>query len=281
MLGEGAEGVDRESYCLIGAIGHDFYEGEREGAKGFPRFTDPRLRAERDYGDYIRMATERSLRAPRRRALRPAAAAQPRPHRLHAASRVGGDGGGPRGGADAHARRRAGTGERVHARPDRLLRALRRADRLGDGDPQPDGAVAGRAGARRRRRQRREPDHPRGRLRRPVPRRRAAGARLRRVRPPQVPPRRLGGGGVREARADAPLRRAPRAEHAAARLPVEPRPPGGALRRAHADPGERRRTRARSRTSARSSPRCRPRSCSAPPRWRSCARSATTPGAWR
>ncbi len=46
---------------MIGAIGHDFYEGEREGAKGFPRFTDPRLRGERDYGDYIRMAAERSL----------------------------------------------------------------------------------------------------------------------------------------------------------------------------------------------------------------------------
>jgi aryl-alcohol dehydrogenase-like predicted oxidoreductase len=51
----------REDYCLIGAIGHDFYEGEREGAKGFPRFTDARLRGEHDYAGYIRMATERSL----------------------------------------------------------------------------------------------------------------------------------------------------------------------------------------------------------------------------
>ena len=55
------EGVDRDSYCLIGAIGHDFYEGERDGAKGFPRFTDPRLRGPGEYADYIRMATERSL----------------------------------------------------------------------------------------------------------------------------------------------------------------------------------------------------------------------------
>jgi aryl-alcohol dehydrogenase-like predicted oxidoreductase len=61
VLGEALEGIDRESYCLVGAIGHDFYEGEREGAKGFPRFTDPRLRTEGEYGDYIRMATERSL----------------------------------------------------------------------------------------------------------------------------------------------------------------------------------------------------------------------------
>jgi aryl-alcohol dehydrogenase-like predicted oxidoreductase len=61
VLGKALRGVERESYCLIGAIGHDFYAGEREGAKGFPRFTDPRLRDERAYGDYIRMATERSL----------------------------------------------------------------------------------------------------------------------------------------------------------------------------------------------------------------------------
>jgi aryl-alcohol dehydrogenase-like predicted oxidoreductase len=61
VLGRALQGIDRESYCLIGAIGHDFYAGEREGAKGFPRFTDPRLRTEREYGDYIRMATERSL----------------------------------------------------------------------------------------------------------------------------------------------------------------------------------------------------------------------------
>jgi aryl-alcohol dehydrogenase-like predicted oxidoreductase len=61
LLGEAIAGVDRDSFCLIGAIGHDFYEGEREGAKGFPRFTDPCLRGERDYGAYIRMAAERSL----------------------------------------------------------------------------------------------------------------------------------------------------------------------------------------------------------------------------
>jgi aryl-alcohol dehydrogenase-like predicted oxidoreductase len=62
MLGRALEGVPREDYCLVGAIGHDFYTGEREGAKGFPRFTDPRLRGEGEYAEYIRMATERSLR---------------------------------------------------------------------------------------------------------------------------------------------------------------------------------------------------------------------------
>ena len=44
MLGTALAGVDRDSYCLIGAIGHDFYEGRRDGAKGFPRFTDAQLR---------------------------------------------------------------------------------------------------------------------------------------------------------------------------------------------------------------------------------------------
>jgi aryl-alcohol dehydrogenase-like predicted oxidoreductase len=60
-LGEALVGLERDSYCLVGAIGHDFYEGERDGAKGFPRFTDARLRGEDGYADYIRMATERSL----------------------------------------------------------------------------------------------------------------------------------------------------------------------------------------------------------------------------
>jgi aryl-alcohol dehydrogenase-like predicted oxidoreductase len=60
-LGSALRGLDRERYCLIGAIGHDFYSGERAGAKGYPRFTDERLRSPREYADYIRMATERSL----------------------------------------------------------------------------------------------------------------------------------------------------------------------------------------------------------------------------
>ncbi len=61
LLGEALRGVARESYCLVGAVGHDFYTGERAGAKGFPRFTDPQLRGEAEYAPYIRMATERSL----------------------------------------------------------------------------------------------------------------------------------------------------------------------------------------------------------------------------
>src|SRR3954447_26733891 len=61
LLGRALAGLDRDAYSLVGAVGHDFYEGEREGAKGFPRFTDPRLRGPEAYGDYLRMAVERSL----------------------------------------------------------------------------------------------------------------------------------------------------------------------------------------------------------------------------
>jgi aryl-alcohol dehydrogenase-like predicted oxidoreductase len=61
VLGRALEGASRESYSLVGAIGHDFYEGERNGPKGFPRFTDPALRGPAEYADYLRMATEASL----------------------------------------------------------------------------------------------------------------------------------------------------------------------------------------------------------------------------
>jgi aryl-alcohol dehydrogenase-like predicted oxidoreductase len=61
VLGRALGGVPRDEYCLVGAVGHDFYEGERDGPRGFPRFTEPRLRGPGDYAGYLRMATERSL----------------------------------------------------------------------------------------------------------------------------------------------------------------------------------------------------------------------------
>jgi aryl-alcohol dehydrogenase-like predicted oxidoreductase len=61
VLGRALAGVPRDDYSLIGAVGHDFYEGERDGPKGFPRFTDPRLRGAEEYASYLRMATEASL----------------------------------------------------------------------------------------------------------------------------------------------------------------------------------------------------------------------------
>jgi aryl-alcohol dehydrogenase-like predicted oxidoreductase len=63
LLGRALAGVDRDSYALVGAVGHDFHLGERQGAKGFPRFTDPSLRGPDHYASYLRRAAERSLEA--------------------------------------------------------------------------------------------------------------------------------------------------------------------------------------------------------------------------
>ena len=105
LLGRALAGLPRDSYCLVGAIGHDFYEGEREGPKGFPRFTDPRLRGPDAYGDYVRMATSAASSAAAR-PLRPPAAAQPRPHRIHQPGCLGRHAGGAGRGPDAAARHR-------------------------------------------------------------------------------------------------------------------------------------------------------------------------------
>ena len=61
IVGQALEGLPREDYCLVGAVGHDFYDGERKGAKGFQRFTDSELRGPDQYAGYLRMATEKSL----------------------------------------------------------------------------------------------------------------------------------------------------------------------------------------------------------------------------
>ncbi len=162
------------------------------GRAGFPRFTDPRLRGPDEY-DGVRADGGRALaRAARRRRLRPAAAAQPRSHGLHEHGGVGRAGGGSGGRPDAASRRRARAGQRVHARRHRLLRALRRAHRLGDADPQPARALAGRAGARGGRAPRCGRDHARRRLRRALPRRRPRGPRVRARRPSRLPARRDG-----------------------------------------------------------------------------------------
>ena len=73
-------------------------EGERDGPRGFPRFTDPSAARARGLRATTSARGDRRRRCERvrRRRLRPAAAAQPRPHGLHARGRVGGDGGGAR-----------------------------------------------------------------------------------------------------------------------------------------------------------------------------------------
>ncbi len=61
LLGRALAGIPRSEYCLVGAVGHDFYKGVRQGSRGYPRFSDPQLRAPSEYADYLRMATEKSL----------------------------------------------------------------------------------------------------------------------------------------------------------------------------------------------------------------------------
>ena len=61
MLGKALKDVPRDTYCLVGAIGHDLYDGKREGSKGFPRFTDAGLRGPEGYADYVKTATQKSL----------------------------------------------------------------------------------------------------------------------------------------------------------------------------------------------------------------------------
>ncbi|MEK6229590.1 MAG: aldo/keto reductase [Actinomycetota bacterium] len=61
LLGRALEVVPRDEVSVVGALGHDFYDGERDGSRGFPRFTDPRLRGPDQYASYLRGAAERSL----------------------------------------------------------------------------------------------------------------------------------------------------------------------------------------------------------------------------
>jgi aryl-alcohol dehydrogenase-like predicted oxidoreductase len=61
MLGRALSGVSRDSYCLVGMVGHDFSAGKRDGSKGYPRFTHPALRAPTEFAGYLRQATEKSL----------------------------------------------------------------------------------------------------------------------------------------------------------------------------------------------------------------------------
>ena len=209
MLGRALRGVDREDYCLIGAIGHDFYTGERDGARGYPRFTDPRLRGQDGYADYIRMATERSLERcgverfdllllhnPDRSGYRSAAVWHEGMAALREAglTRLLGVAPGPANGFTLD-----------------LIDCLERYGELIDWamiilnplEPWPGELVLG-GGPR----ERRQPDRAGRGLRGPVPRRRPPRPCFRRARPSHVPPRRLDRGGPRAAGGDAPDRAA-------------------------------------------------------------------------
>ncbi|MBC8127646.1 MAG: aldo/keto reductase [Gloeobacteraceae cyanobacterium ES-bin-144] len=61
LLGTALKGIDRDTYSLVGMIGHDFYEGQRQGSRGYPRFTDPELRGPEKYADFVNMACSKEL----------------------------------------------------------------------------------------------------------------------------------------------------------------------------------------------------------------------------
>ena len=61
LLGRALAGIYRSTYSLVGMIGHDFYQGQRQGSRGYPRFTDPDLRGPEGYADFVHMATSKEL----------------------------------------------------------------------------------------------------------------------------------------------------------------------------------------------------------------------------
>ena len=61
LLGRALAGIHRATYSLVGMIGHDFYHGQRQGSRGYPRFTDPELRGPEGYADFVHMATSKEL----------------------------------------------------------------------------------------------------------------------------------------------------------------------------------------------------------------------------
>ena len=61
LLGKALAGIDRSTYSLVGMIGHDFYDGQRKGSQGYPRFTDPELRGPEGYDEFVQRATKLSL----------------------------------------------------------------------------------------------------------------------------------------------------------------------------------------------------------------------------
>src|SRR5256885_1288874 len=61
LLGQALAEIPRETYAIFGAVGHDFTRGTREGQKGYPRFTDPKLRGREEYEDYLHIAVQDTL----------------------------------------------------------------------------------------------------------------------------------------------------------------------------------------------------------------------------
>ena len=108
LLGRALAGVPREDYSPRRRRRPRLLRGRARRPAGLPPLHRPApARPRTQYADYLRMATERSLERLGADSLRPAAAPQPRPHRLLQRGRLGRDGGAARGGPDGADRRRA------------------------------------------------------------------------------------------------------------------------------------------------------------------------------
>ena len=212
LLGRSIEGLERDAFSLVGAVGHDFVDGERDGPRGFPRFTDPRLRGPDEYAAYLRRAAEASLERVGVDSFD--LLLLHNPDRTGFTSEAVWDG--------MAALRDAGLADAIGVAPGPAngftLDLIDCFERFGDRidwamvilnplEPWPGELCLDAAAA-----QRRAGDHPGGRLRRPVLGRRPPRPRVRRARPPPLSPRRLGRGRQRAARADAPLGRGGRAD---------------------------------------------------------------------
>ena len=239
VLGRALAGVERSSFCLVGAVGHDFYEGERDGPRGFPRFTHPGLRGAGDYAAYLRRATERSL------------------------ARIGADAfdllllhNPDRTGYESEAvwnamgtLREAELTREIGVAPGPAngftLDLIACLERYGEAIDwamiilNPTRAVAGRARAGRSGASRCPRDHPSRRLRRPVLGRPSARNTARPARPPPVSSRGLGRSRPREGRCDVADRGQSRPHPASACLCLEPQPPRGRMCRADPHSGGR------------------------------------------
>ncbi|MDF1816944.1 MAG: aldo/keto reductase [Verrucomicrobiales bacterium] len=62
LLGQALCQFPRDSYNLVGMVGHDFYFGNRKGNAGYPRFTDPELRSPDQFDDFLELAATKSLK---------------------------------------------------------------------------------------------------------------------------------------------------------------------------------------------------------------------------
>jgi hypothetical protein len=231
LLGRALDGIPRDTYCLVGAIGHDFYHGQRDGSKGFPRFTDAALRKPGEYASYLRSATEKSLgrcRADRFDLLL-----------LHNPDVTGYTSDKVWNGMEKL--KDAGLTSQLGLAPGPangftldLILSLERFQGL------VDWAMARAALPSGCEKDWDQNCDPSGRLRRPLSRRCKTRPSIRAARSPQLSPGRLGRGWRRENRQNARHRRSAWSDNVTARLHLESATSPGAMRRSNIDPGTRR-----------------------------------------